>query len=112
MTSRFRRNAIVALKSGDTLIDDVEGNKSLAFDHFKERFKDTFLRRLRLEEGVLKELSLEESSSLEVSFSLQDIKEVIWSSLCGKSLGPNNCILGFFKARCVIIKKYIFDCVN
>lgn len=38
--SRFRRSGIVALRSGDGLIEEVESVKSLVLDHFKSRFQE------------------------------------------------------------------------
>lgn len=72
MKARFKRNNIVALKSGEDLIKDARSVKGLVFNHFKEHFQESNHRSPSLEKVAFNELSLEESTSLEEPFSFQD----------------------------------------
>lgn len=55
MKYRFRRNGIMALNFGDILIEDVNGIKTLVFEHFKHKYKESSFRRPRLEEVPFKQ---------------------------------------------------------
>ncbi|CAL5196833.1 unnamed protein product [Lathyrus oleraceus] len=87
MKAMFKRNGIVALHSEDSLIEDVNGIKSIVFNHFKNKFKEKVFNRPRMEDVHLKRLSARDSSSLEPHFSLEEIKFVIWESNVIRSRG-------------------------
>lgn len=57
-------------------------------------------------------LTNKESTNLEKSFSMQDLKDVILNSEWGKSLGPNGFGMEFYKECWDIIKENLFECVN
>lgn len=57
-------------------------------------------------------LSVEEREALEVRFSLDDVKAVIWGAGGDKSLGPNRFNLGFFKVCWEIVKSDLFKMVT
>lgn len=97
MKSRYRHNNIVGLNQGEVIIDDVEGVKQMAFDHFQERFQKKFYSRPLLEGIVFNDLSYDKRASLEALYSMQDIKEVIWNVASGKNLCPYGFSMEFYK---------------
>lgn len=60
---------------------------------------------------MFKELSEVDREQMELSFSMLDVKEVIWCFGPDKSLDPNRFNLGFFKACWDIIKFDLFYCI-
>ncbi|CAI8608711.1 unnamed protein product [Vicia faba] len=92
MKSRFHRNGIFALNSRDKLIEDVEGIKTLSYNHFKERFQEPLPCRKNLNGVMFNEFSLEDMNSLEPPFSMQGIEDVIWGSVGDKSSGILICV--------------------
>lgn len=67
------------------MVEDVEGVNTLSFNHFKEIFQEP-LSNMPLLEGVsFSEHYHEDMIGLEDPFCLQDIKEVIWNGVRGKS---------------------------
>ncbi|KAI5445700.1 hypothetical protein KIW84_013795 [Lathyrus oleraceus] len=55
-------------------------NGIYAFVHFKNRLQESFHSRPKLEGVEFNRIFVEDNSSLEVPFSLIDMKEVIWNS--------------------------------
>lgn len=90
----------------------VNNIKSLAFNHFKEIFQEPILWHPRLDRMEFKRLSSEESIGLEVPFSLQDIKELVWNSEGDKSSNTYGLSMEFFKGFWNIISQDLFYCVN
>lgn len=74
MRFHFRKNGLLALKSIYTLIKELEESKALAFNHFKEHFREHHHSRPKLDGVDFRELFSEESSNLEKPFSMQYLK--------------------------------------
>ncbi|XP_058768344.1 uncharacterized protein LOC131642077 [Vicia villosa] len=77
MKLRFRRNAIIGFKQGAEMVEDVVGVKSVAVEHFKDRFQEKLINRPVLDGVTFNELLPMEAASLEEPFTMQDIKEVV-----------------------------------
>lgn len=112
MKSRFSRNDIIGLKVGEILTQDVKGIKQLALNHFQERFHEPFSTRLNLVGVPFNELSRDDKNALELPFSLQDIKNVIWNGTIRKIPSPSGFSMKFYKARWSIIKFDLLECIN
>ncbi|XP_058742110.1 uncharacterized protein LOC131614557 [Vicia villosa] len=109
---RFRRNNIVSLNSDEGLLTEVETIKKEIFDHFKNRFFEPRFSRSVLDGVGFKGLSEEESMLLEVLFSLEEIKNIVWLSDCDKSPGPDGFPLGFFKKTWSFVKNELLSFVQ
>lgn len=94
---RFQRNKLVGLLTDKGKLEFIREVKGEIKKHFEYYFKECIPRR-PLSEGVeFNRLSLEESDSLESSFSEHEIKDVVWSGACHKSLTPDGFSFNFFK---------------
>lgn len=97
MRRTFWRNKLVGLLTDKGKLEFIREVKGEIKKHFENYFKECIPRR-PLSEGVeFNRLSLEESDSLESSFSEDDIKDVVWSGACHKSLTPDGFSFNFFK---------------
>lgn len=84
----------------------------MSYSHFKNRYQEPFSNKPLLVKLSFNELSHEDRVGLESTFSLQDIKDVIWNAASRKSLGPYGFSMEFFKASRDIIKSDLFDCIG
>lgn len=75
---RRRKNSILRLSDGNRSFYDIPSIKRVIIDHFKGRFCQdrTFIGIIP--DSSLKSLSVDEISTLEQPFSLQEIKAVVW----------------------------------
>lgn len=112
MKNRFRRNGISVFKVADLLGEDVEEIKLVALFHFKNQFQEHFSRRPKLSDALFKDLSPDEKRNLELPFTLEDIKEVVWSSIYDKIPGLDDFNMSFYKVASEIIKFDLKEYVN
>jgi hypothetical protein len=109
LKSRRRRNNLVALKDGDHWIQGVEEVKEFVKNFFENNFSERWDRRPNLNRIQFQFLSEEDNFLLMSPFSIEEVKEVIWSSDGNKCPGPDGFNFKFLKVCWDIIKDDIMD---
>lgn len=112
MRIRYCCNGIVSFNSNGDLIQDVDGIKLLAFNHFKSHFQELDFSRPMLERVAFKKLNFEDNTFLKSLFLVTKIKEVILISSEDKILSPNKLSMSFLNVCQEIIKLYLVDCIK
>ncbi|GAU32181.1 hypothetical protein TSUD_68520 [Trifolium subterraneum] len=87
--SRRRRNQLVALKDGDRWVQGVDDMKGFVKNCFENNFKENWVNRPNLNDIAFQSLSEEDNISLMAPFSIDEVREVIWSSDGNKCPGPD-----------------------
>lgn len=78
--------------------ENVQEVKKGIRDHFAARFKQYNFQRPYLNGVEFKQLSLEDSLSLEIPFDKKEVKDTVWQCANDKSPGPYGFDMNFFKA--------------
>ncbi|XP_058775742.1 uncharacterized protein LOC131650016 [Vicia villosa] len=99
LASKRVRNSFIGLNCVDGWMDDVGLVKEEVHSHFVRRFSKTSFWRPILEGVVFSNLSLEDSLNLEVPFSEEEVRDVLWNSDGAKSSGPDGFNMGFYKVE-------------
>ncbi|CAJ2673212.1 unnamed protein product [Trifolium pratense] len=101
---RRRRNQIVFLKKGNSLIQGVAEIKEEVKDHFSRHFTKEWSSRPFLQVIAFDTLSADDNALLLEPFEEEEVKETIWSCDGSKSPGPDGFNLIFFKVCWPIVK--------
>ena len=94
---RCRRNKLKGLICDGSWTSDPSTIQSTIFTHFAERFQDPNPIRHSFLCSSYKKLSTAEASGLETLFSVEEIKEAVWSCNGSKSPGPDGLNFNFIK---------------
>jgi hypothetical protein len=86
---RRRKNQIVALKDGDNWVEGVEEVKGFVKNYFENNFKERWENRPNLNGIHFQSLSVEDNCLLTAPFSVEEVREAIWSSDGNKCPGPD-----------------------
>lgn len=89
MKRRFQRNSLLGIESGNHWVDHVEDVKIEVNNHFKARFPEVDYSTPILSRVLSNHVSNEDKVSLKIPFSLDDLKEVIWSCDGDRIAGPD-----------------------
>lgn len=95
--SQRRSNQIVALKSGENWVEGVREVKSCIKNFYQQLFSNLPMLRPRLDGIQFKQLSQDANMFLTRPFSLEEIKEAVWSCDGDKSPGQMVSIFSFSK---------------
>ncbi|PNX95639.1 cysteine-rich receptor-like protein kinase, partial [Trifolium pratense] len=101
---RRRRNQIVFLKKGNSLIQGVAEIKEEVKDHFSRHFTEEWSSRPFLQGIDFDTLSADDNALLLEPFEEEEVKETIWSCDGSKSPGTDGFNLIFFKVCWPIVK--------
>ncbi|XP_058774615.1 uncharacterized protein LOC131648899 [Vicia villosa] len=112
MKERRRRNHISSLVTSGGFVNSVEGVKEAVKGHFEEKFKESCFDRPLLDGVFVNSLSEEERRSIEVPFSIEEIKGAVWSCDGTKSMGPDGISLLFLKNCWSFLKEDVVSCFN
>ena len=93
-------------------MEDVDDIKSVALQFFENRFYEPEPVRPTLDGIQFNRLSYEDSVDLEVSFSAEEIKDIIWNYDGNKSPGTDGFNFNFLKTCWNILKDDILNFVN
>ncbi|XP_050895704.1 uncharacterized protein LOC127102377 [Lathyrus oleraceus] len=86
MRARYRRNFISSVNSSDGMKEKVDEFKSEVRNFFKASFQEENMSRLVLSGVDMFCLSSEDNKYLEVAFSEEEVKVVVW--ICNDTKGP------------------------
>lgn len=102
---RERRNQIEMIKVGDSWVSDVGEIKEEVRRHLGGQFKEIRFARPTLDGINFKIISEDEADFLVSPFSIEEVKEAVWSCEGNKSLGPDSLNFTFIKSCWGMIKK-------
>ncbi|XP_058742324.1 uncharacterized protein LOC131614788 [Vicia villosa] len=97
MKETTRRNHICSITTSSSIIDKVEEVKEEVRCHFDRKFKEDNISIPVLDNVLINYLSSEESASLELPLSEEEIKEAVWNCEGSKSPRPDGFSLLFVK---------------
>ncbi|GJZ46714.1 hypothetical protein Tco_0600546 [Tanacetum coccineum] len=75
-------------------------------------FKEEHTSRPQFFSSLFRKLSNSDASFLELSISLDEVKEALWSFASSKSPGPNGINFYFIKSYWDVLKSTFWDCVK
>jgi exonuclease III len=107
--SRRRKNQLVALKDGDQWIQGVDEVKGFVKNFFELNFNERRKNRPNLNGIHFRSLSVEDNLLLMKAFTVEEVREVIWSSDGDKSPGPDGFNFKFLKVCWDIVKDDIMN---
>jgi hypothetical protein len=110
--SRRRKNQLTALKDGDCWVQGVDEVKGFVKNFFELNFSERWNNRPNLNGIQFQSLSDDDNLLLMRAFSLEEVKEVIWSSDGNKSPGPDGFNFKFLKVCWDIVKSDIMSFLN
>ncbi|KAE8663132.1 putative AP2/ERF domain-containing transcription factor [Hibiscus syriacus] len=105
--NRNRMNSILALRVADEEISDPEKLKKFVFEYFKENYNSKNTLEVEVINLYFMTLSEEQKNGLEVQFSEQEVREVVFHSDSSKAPGPDGFTMGFFKNFWPILKDHL-----
>ena len=112
MKRSFRNNCLLGINTDRGRIENMQGVKKEVKIYFKSRFQETNYRKPKLIGVSFRSLPYDERHNLEALFLYEEIKEVIWSSDCDKSRGPDGYNIWFFNKCWDVLKDDIYRVVN
>lgn len=92
---RLNKNSIYGLSVNGNWIEDPSSIKKVIFDHFKDQFSEPSVVRQRFASDKFKSISAEQVLALEIAFSEEEIKHVVWCCEGFKAPGPDGFSLNF-----------------
>jgi hypothetical protein len=95
--SRRRRNQLVALKEGDNWIQGVSEIKAFVKNFFADNFGERWEDRPNLNGIHFQSLSIDENIMLTAPFTIEEVREAIWSCDGNKCPGPDGFNFNFYK---------------
>lgn len=90
-----------------TILEDVVEFKGEIKRYFESKFKEQYPNRPVLDGVVFKKLEVRVSECIKEEFTMEDIKEAIWSCEGDKCSGPNGYNFAFMRKRCSIMENDI-----
>ncbi|XP_058786925.1 uncharacterized protein LOC131661401 [Vicia villosa] len=112
LKERRSKNHIGALNTPGGMVCSVREVKEVVRGHFESKFKEECFDRPLMDDVFVNSLSLEDSISLEVPFSMEEIKEAVWSCDGSKSMRPDGIFLLFFKKCWSFVQEDVVSCFN
>ncbi|GJW09473.1 hypothetical protein Tco_1575300 [Tanacetum coccineum] len=92
--------------------EDPESIKKAAFEHFSARFKEGNQNRPQFTSNLFRRLLTSDSTFLDLPFSLEEIKEVVWGCDGSKAPGPDGFNFNFVETFWDTIKNDFCDCIK
>ncbi|PNX54610.1 cysteine-rich receptor-like protein kinase, partial [Trifolium pratense] len=109
---RRRRNQLLFLNKGNSLIQGVAEIKEEVKDNFSRHFTEEWSSRPFLQGIAFDTLSADDNALLLEPFDEEEVKETIWSCHVNKSPGPDGFNLNFFKTCWPIVKNDVMAFVS
>lgn len=106
---RQRRNQIEMIKVEDRWLSEVEEIKEEVRIHFGDQFNEQHGDRPTLDRIQFKQLSEREAENLTEPFTMEEIKEAVWSCESSKSPGPDGFNFLFIKECWNTVKEEILE---
>lgn len=103
--NRWRKNTILKISNGDMSFHDATLIKRIIVDYFKDRFCKQRSFSDILPNMPLQSLPSKFAESLELPFSLEEIKSVVWQYDSSKAPGPDSANFYFYKWAQPLIKE-------
>ena len=97
MSNRRRHNAINVVSVDGRAVEGVHGIRATVFNYFSNHFKSRGAAWPGVDELNFRKLSFVEAGMLVKSFSMEEVKQVVWDCDSYKSLGPDGVSFGFIK---------------
>lgn len=94
-----RKNRIHGLTTNDTWFSEPTIIKKEVHDFYATKFQEQWPSRPTFTNPNFKQLSLEQSSFLEFAFTIQDIKDAVWSYGGEQASGPDGYTFKIIKAK-------------
>nr|GFB53591.1 transposon TX1 uncharacterized [Tanacetum cinerariifolium] len=92
--------------------DDPMVIKSTAFEYFSRRYKGTNHYRPRFHSDLFLKLDIIEAGNLEAEFTMDELKEAVWSCSSIKSPGPDGFNFKFLKRYWDVLKFDFFNYIK
>lgn len=106
--NRWRKNSILKISDGAVSFHDTTSIKRIVVDHFKDRFCKQSSFCGMFPNMPLQSLPSEIAESLEMPFSLEEIKSAVWQCDSSKALGPNGVNFYVYKRAWSLVKEDLF----
>ncbi|CAJ2637088.1 unnamed protein product [Trifolium pratense] len=107
--SRRRRNQLVALKDGNQWVQGVDEVKGFVQNFFENNFRESWESRPNLNGIQFQSLNTADNLLLLAPFTLEEVREVVWSSDGNKCPGPDGFNFNFLTTCWEIVKFDIMD---
>lgn len=107
-----RRNNLVGIDLPYGIIETVEGVKGEVKHYFEAKYKESTIRRTMFDGIDFNTLSIGEAEELENQFSLEDVKEAVWSCDGDKCPGLDGYNFSFLKKCWEVFSMDIFNFVS
>nr|GEX29537.1 hypothetical protein [Tanacetum cinerariifolium] len=104
LRNRFAKFSIKGIHVSGIWYDNPVLIKEAAMKHFALRFKERTEARPKFSSSLFRRLSPEDDSFLDSSFSVDEVKEAVWSFSGSKALGPDGFNFSFIKAYWEVIR--------
>nr|KAJ0216241.1 hypothetical protein LSAT_V11C300125010 [Lactuca sativa] len=112
VNNKKRKNRIAGLLIDNQWITNPETIKSEIFSFYKKKFRERWPTRPKFLNSRFSVLDPLASSSLEAPFTIEEIKEAIWTCGSEKSSGPDGLSFKFIKRNWEIMKHDIVNGVK
>jgi len=112
LVNRWRRNAIYLIMVDGVLVEGVNPIREPVVSLFASPLKACVVWKGHVRIIFSSRLSFLEDGSLIKSFSLKEVKVVVWDFDSYKSLGPDVINFGFIKDFCLNLKDYIMRFIS
>ncbi|GKB15937.1 putative RNA-directed DNA polymerase [Tanacetum coccineum] len=112
INSRRHRSRINGLNIHGNWITEPLVIKNHVYNSFCDRFKEENPSRPLFSSNLFKQLSLEDSHSLDCSFTIEEIKAAVWDCGSCKAPGPDGFTFKFFKKHWDTLKHDIVSYVK
>lgn len=110
--ARCRRNQLSALRVGSSWVDGVDEVKDEIKCHFERIFSEVTYSRPKLDGVLFNMISAEDNAFLTAPFSLEEIKDAIWSCDSDKSSRPDGFNFNFYKKFWELLKHEVYDFIQ
>ncbi|GJR66188.1 putative RNA-directed DNA polymerase [Tanacetum coccineum] len=112
VNKQVRRNNINGLTVNGCWKDDPIVIKSASFEYFAGRYKESNHHRPRFSSDLFLKLGTNEAGNLESEFTMDELKEAVWSCSGVKSPGPDGLNFKFIKQFWDILKFDFFNFIK
>lgn len=111
-SNRWRKNSILRISDGSSSFTNALSIKKVILDHFKDRFCQLKPFSGFYPNMALQYLSSEMGLNLELPFSLDEIKAMVWDCDSTKAPGPDGANFFFYKRAWILIKDDLLELFN
>nr|KAJ0203968.1 hypothetical protein LSAT_V11C500292530 [Lactuca sativa] len=112
VNNKKRKNKIAGLLIDNNWIIEPEPIKEEIFNFYRQKFQEKWPSRPKFSSTQFSPLDIETSASLEAPFTLEEVKNAIWSCGNEKSPGPNGFSFKFIKRYWDTLKNDIMNAVK